>query len=184
MTTWLVSDTHFCHVNVIKYEFTRQHFTTVDEMNEAIIKEWNQTVSPTDEVIHLGDFILGADLDKANNIINQLNFKKLTLVIGNHDTNNKIENVYAKNPKIFLAPIIQDEEFILTHYPIHPNLLEECSLRSNDVNERYNIHGHIHNGSVDDTRYLNINWDNMDNGKHFIRLDEAKEFLRNINKFF
>ena len=178
MTIWLVSDTHFCHENLIKYVPTRQHFVSVEEMNETIISEWNQSVSPTDEVIHLGDFILGSDLEKASEIINRLNFKRLTLIVGNHDTNNKIENVYAKNEKIFVVPMIQDEEFILTHYPVHPNLLEEHSLRSNGINERFNIHGHIHNGKINDKRYLNLNWDALEQGKHFVRLNDAKEFLR------
>lgn len=178
MKTWLVSDTHFNHHNILKFMSTRQKFSSKEEMNESIINEWNSIVAREDEVIHLGDFILGCDLGVAEEILNKLNFSHLTLIVGNHDTNNKIKYLYSTYDKISVVPMLQKDEFILTHYPIHPDLLEEYCIRSNGVNERYNIHGHIHDRQLNDKRYLNINWDVMSEDNHFIELEEAMNQLK------
>lgn len=178
MKTWLVSDTHFCHENIIKFMDTRNMFISVEEMNKAIISEWNATVSNQDEVIHLGDFIFGKDLEKGQEIIDNLQFKKLTLVVGNHDTPYKIKNLYSKNESISIASLITNNEFIFTHYPINSELLEETCYRSNGINERYNIHGHVHDRHLQDKRYLNINWDVMPEDNHFIELEEAMNQLK------
>ena len=54
---WVTSDTHFNHANIIKY--CNRPFSSVEEMNETIIANWNKVVSEDDMVYHLGDFALG-----------------------------------------------------------------------------------------------------------------------------
>ena len=48
------SDHHFFHANVIRY--CNRPFGSVQEMNEALILNWNKTVTNDDIVYHLGDF--------------------------------------------------------------------------------------------------------------------------------
>ena len=57
---WVTSDTHFNHANIIKY--CNRPFSSVEEMNETIIANWNKVVSQGDTVYHLGDFALGDKL--------------------------------------------------------------------------------------------------------------------------
>ena len=57
MNTWLISDTHFDHANIIKY--CNRPFKDVDEMNNTIWQNWNSVVDADDIVYHLGDFALG-----------------------------------------------------------------------------------------------------------------------------
>ena len=54
--TFLTADHHFGHANVIR--FCSRPFSNANEMDEAMIANWNATVARGDTVIHLGDFTL------------------------------------------------------------------------------------------------------------------------------
>ena len=77
---YFTSDTHFGHANIIKY--CDRPFATVEEMNEALVKNWNSRVSPSDTVYHLGDFAMGG---KDNLNIRSRLQGKIVLIRGNHD---------------------------------------------------------------------------------------------------
>jgi calcineurin-like phosphoesterase family protein len=82
---FFTSDTHFYHKNIIKY--SNRPFADVYEMNEALIYNWNKTVSKNDTVYHLGDFVYGrmATERDVRKIFNELNGYKC-LIVGNHDS--------------------------------------------------------------------------------------------------
>jgi len=71
---WLTGDQHFWHTNVIKY--CNRPFSSVDEMDEALIDAWNKYVKHDDTVYHLGDFTLG------NRLIAEKYFRRLNGNIG------------------------------------------------------------------------------------------------------
>ena len=85
-SVFLVSDTHFGHSGVCR--FTRNDGVTklrpwdnADEMDEAMVKAWNERVRPTDKVYHLGDVVINR---RALSIMHRLNGDKV-LIRGNHD---------------------------------------------------------------------------------------------------
>jgi len=78
---FFTSDTHFNHSNIIS--FCNRPFRDAVEMNETLIRNWNNVVSPDDIVFHLGDFASGGK-EAWINILDQLN-GHIYLVIGNHD---------------------------------------------------------------------------------------------------
>lgn len=86
---FIVSDTHFSHKNILKYEPVRLSvLDTVNSDNDIanvdikFIELWNSVVSPKDHVLHLGDFVFGNSLNFNN--ISKLN-GVIHLVPGNHD---------------------------------------------------------------------------------------------------
>ena len=78
---WFTSDTHFNHKNIIKY--CNRPFSSVEEMNDTMISNWNQLVKPEDTIFHLGDFAFGRS-ESIKSILSSLNGRKI-LVLGNHD---------------------------------------------------------------------------------------------------
>lgn len=107
-------------------------------MDESIIQRWNSVVGPNDIVYHLGDFFLG-DLTEGINIVHRLN-GKIRLIIGNHDTQNRLEelNRLSNIGDIQFGYRIKEgkKTFLLSHYP---------QLTGNyDNSKTYSIHGHTH----------------------------------------
>jgi calcineurin-like phosphoesterase family protein len=78
---FFTSDTHFGHANIIKY--CSRPFSNYEEMDSAIIKNWNNVVGDTDVVFHLGDLALGPS-ERWDHILKSLNGYKI-FVVGNHD---------------------------------------------------------------------------------------------------
>ena len=84
-TTFLIADTHFGHKGVC--HFLREDgnklrpWNTPEEMDEELIKRWNDTVGPNDKVYHLGDVVMNR---KALPTLHRLNGDKI-LIKGNHD---------------------------------------------------------------------------------------------------
>ena len=81
MKTFVTSDTHFNHANIIG--FAERPFKNVDHMNTELVLRWNKVVGKDDVVFHLGDFGMGTPQDLMN-IVCRLN-GRLVLVTGNHD---------------------------------------------------------------------------------------------------
>lgn len=77
---FFTSDLHLNHANVIKY--CNRPFSSVEEMNEMLIKNWNEVVGPDDIVYCLGDFTMASK--PVADFTNRLNGTKY-LVPGNHD---------------------------------------------------------------------------------------------------
>jgi calcineurin-like phosphoesterase family protein len=78
---FFTSDTHFGHKNIIRY--CDRPFKDFEEMDEAIVENWNHVVGDTDVVYHLGDLALGPS-DRWHDILTSLNGYKI-FVVGNHD---------------------------------------------------------------------------------------------------
>ena len=86
---WFTSDNHFFHKKMTAI----RGFASPEEMNEALIANWNRVVKPTDTVYNLGDFSF-TNLAKTKEIKQRLNGVQ-TLILGNHD-----EVLYKKRKEL------------------------------------------------------------------------------------
>ncbi len=82
MSRWFTADPHFGHRKIIEY--CDRPFGDVDEMNEALVANWNAVVGDSDEVWVLGDVALGVPADMLAAHVERLRGVKI-LVPGNHD---------------------------------------------------------------------------------------------------
>ena len=136
-SVFLTSDTHFGHAGVCR--FTHQEtgkkirpWTDPQEMDEEMVKRWNETVKPNDKVYHLGDVVINR---KALSILHRLNGDKV-LIKGNHDIF-KLEDYLPHFRDIRGYHVMNN--MVLSHIPVH-----------SDSKGRFaaNIHGHLHTNRV------------------------------------
>ena len=136
-SVFLVSDTHFGHMGVCR--FTRNDgvtklrpYDSPEEMDEAMVRAWNERVKPTDKVYHLGDVVINR---KSLKTLARLNGDKV-LIRGNHDIFRDDEyRVYFRELRAYHVM----NGLILSHIPVH-----EASLGRFGCN----IHGHLHANRV------------------------------------
>lgn len=85
---YFTADHHFGHANILKYEDENRRnahggrFSSIEEMDEFLVDQWNATIAPGDLVYCLGDFSYKQTTMEA--ILPCLNGTKI-LVVGNHD---------------------------------------------------------------------------------------------------
>jgi len=143
MRIFIISDTHFHHKNIIKY--ANRPFRTIEEMDEEMIKRWNNKIGKDDLVIHLGDFALG-NKEEIINLKKRLN-GNILLLRGNHD-----HKAIREAGFLIIKGNLEIDNIIFSHNP----------LKRNDVPKGFiNVHGHVHdkesligiNVSVEKTNY-------------------------------
>lgn len=138
---WFTADTHFCHDNIVR--FSGRPFANGAEMNEEIIRRWNETVPEDGIVFHLGDFCLGGSKDW-NDIMYRLH-GKIYLILGNHDMKNIKQGFMGRFELVTQQMTIRvgGQSIILNHNPF---LAYGGSYR--DV---WQLFGHVHSGPLSNT---------------------------------
>lgn len=139
-TTWFSSDHHFGHARIIEY--CKRPFSSVWEMDEALIHNHNKVVAPEDDVFFLGDFTFYKDPGQISEIVRRLNGRK-TLILGNHDDEEKHlmdvkgwSAVYYRQVEIpFLGSKLP---WTLNHFPM-------LSWNKSHLGA-FHLHGHTHGG--------------------------------------
>lgn len=139
--TFFISDTHFWHENALGFE--GRDFSSVEEMNETIINNWNSRVKGNDTVYIMGDMFYRAKPEDVEAVLLRLKGKK-RLVRGNHD-GSWIDKIDWKQYFVSIDYMLEVDDgqraLTLCHYPL---LTWKHQLRS------YMIHGHLHVDTSDD----------------------------------
>lgn len=134
--TYLVSDTHWGHAGVCRFlnadGSKLRPWDNFEEMDEAMVKAWNETVKPEDKVYHLGDVVINR---RAFKTLGRLNGRKV-LIKGNHDIFH-LEEYLEYFDDIRAYHVMNG--MILSHIPIHVESMGRFSC---------NVHGHLHSNRV------------------------------------
>ena len=136
---FFTADLHFGHENVIRH--CNRPFTSANEMDAALIRNWNATVEPSDEIYILGDFTMRPALE-AHKYLAQLNGRKY-FIRGNHDRFLKGFAPYMSDfewVKDYHVLHIEKRRLVLFHFPI----LEWDQF----YRGAYHLYGHVHNSQT------------------------------------
>lgn len=154
LDTWIVSDTHFGHDNIVRY------CNRPTNHEQIIVQNWNSVVADAEDVLHLGDLIFNSN--RGSVYARQLKGRKF-LLKGNHDKGSAAwfqDRGFTKllGNKIFWP--YGKKRVLFSHEP-----------DASDIPWDINIHGHIHNNGyhgniptdLDLTRdYRNVSVEVMD----------------------
>lgn len=137
MKTYVTSDIHFGHANVMKFCPDARPFKDVTDMDESIIRIWNSTITTDDTVYILGD-VAFCSVDKATSIISRLNGQKI-LIKGNHDSK------LVKNPE-FCSQFKEIIDYKRISYDGHTIVMLHYPMWEWDQMHRgvIHLHGHLH----------------------------------------
>lgn len=148
---YITSDIHYGHKNIcrgvtnwrtpegeVPINSTRD-FSTIEQMNSAIVDRINSKVGQEDTLIMLGDIAFGG-FENIGNFLDRLVCKNIYLILGNHDHHIKNDRGYIKERFIAVKDYaelnIDGVNFVLCHYP----LASWHGLNKGVVH----LHGHVH----------------------------------------
>jgi calcineurin-like phosphoesterase family protein len=156
MTTFFTSDIHFGHSRIIQY--CNRPFATVEEMDEAIISNWNETVQQYDHIYILGD-VSFSNAERTNSILQRLNGIKI-LIYGNHD------KVVRNNPEV-RSHFVETHELLERDFKVEGQKaikIVMCHYAMKVWNKSHHgslhLFGHSHGSMPDDgSRSLDVGMD-------------------------
>jgi len=141
---FFISDLHLGHKAILQFAPSRGG-TSVEEHDEWLMEQWNHVVQKRDVVWVLGDV---AFTKEALPILRYMKGQK-HLILGNHDRYPLDE--YLKYFAVIRPGLWRYKRMWLSHCPIHPAELRGLP----------NVHGHVHNATLDDPRYFNACVENV-----------------------
>lgn len=174
---WFVSDLHFSHSRVIEY--CSRPYDSVEEMNAALIENYNSCVAEDDTVYNLGDMFMGKG-DNIKEVCNKLNGRML-LIQGNHDYKKRVEKI-VEATQCYVAEVWTErcdvDNLVLTMIHDPEEVDWECLEKiSNTSGQDYIVlYGHVHDNApkemekvaphvykfhvgVDTNDYKPVSWD-------------------------
>jgi len=154
--TWFISDIHFGHENILKFETGYHNFASIEEHDKTIVANWFSLVDQDDTVFFLGDISMPRiKLSYIKELMKDLP-GKIVWIWGNHDSH--IDETWQKELRS-VANIIEftnyKEIFIKckgpTGYPYGYDFLRKIVLFHYPIAEHngvyhdtYHAYGHVH----------------------------------------
>jgi len=135
---FIISDLHLGHRPIIEGAARPYYPGDSKKMDAVLIRNWNNTVKPSDTVWYLGDLTYNLNFDTCSDYLSQLN-GEIIFVRGNHDVcmQDCPENIVAS----YLG-----REYFLVHDPKYRQ----------DNYSGWMIHGHVHNSRMADYPFIDF----------------------------
>lgn len=176
MKTYISSDFHLKHENILKYNPEFRQYSDTEEMSKAILGSVNSVCTEEDRLILAGD--IGWKQWKLLEFLPQVKAGEIILVSGNHDlyhpSNKKYEKaineIYEKCPNV--TAIVTEMEVkigvfdvLISHFPFSKDQNEQYHKwrPKKNANTHFLLHGHSHSSPEKrldkENDSLDIGWD-------------------------
>ena len=146
------SDTHFGHkcLNWERPLWKARGYSSIEEHDEQLILNWNNTSTPNTTFFHLGDFMFGMDtIQRFKDLMKRLIFQTLYIMPGNHcsgwkqNFEEQVRNVWDvdSTKRVVFIPnyvecYVNKQPIVLSHYPL-------ASFNGQGKGS-WMLHGHCH----------------------------------------
>jgi calcineurin-like phosphoesterase family protein len=153
LAQWFLSDTHFGHFNILDYD--GRPFSSVREMEDALVANIHSSIAADDQVYFLGDFSFNMKPAEVERIVERVTAKgRWYFVRGNHDHKRtvKVLKRYAEDEAVhdLLEVSPNGQLIVLCHYPLiqwnkshygawHLHGHDHRTLHYGDGTARYNV---------------------------------------------
>jgi len=150
-STFIISDTHFSHKNIVKYSYRPGFDHKYDNHdyeyhNVLMVSNWFKAVGKNDKVLHLGDVAFNKRTTEAEMYLQDLPGEKY-LILGNHDKAPR--EWYESMGFTIIEPFhfeYDGHKVWFDHYPKERLMPKELS-----------VYGHVHNNPHNSTfSHLNV----------------------------
>ena len=161
---FFTADLHLGHRNIIQY--CNRPYSSVDEMDESLISNWNSKVEKNDHIYIVGDFTMGSN---ATTYLRRLNGRK-HLVRGNHDNEPKLDHGWTSIHDLRTVKV-GSQPIVLCHYALR--VWDKSHYGS------YHCYGHSHGKLPDDLDSLSLDV-GVDCHSYFpLEFEEIKNLMKN-----
>ena len=173
---FFTSDNHFWHTNILKFCRNTREGDTVEEMNEILIRNWQEQVGPEDTVYMLGDTFFCQEAE-AISIMERLPGKK-HLIYGNHDkvikNSTKLQSMF-ESVQDYKEITIDKQLIVMFHFPIYDH---NAASRGSIM-----LHGHRHGNPHNiPGRIMDVGIDTHPSGD--MKLWTLEDILHKMEKIF
>jgi calcineurin-like phosphoesterase family protein len=184
--TWISSDLHFFHKNILKFQPNRgNRWANADEMNAWIVNHINETVGPNGVFIHLGDLTFGR-YDETVELLSGIKVKEVHSILGNHDDDQHMFNMCRRLSSVgytkwwmhgerLTLKFGKNEEMVCDHFALQVWNKSHYGVM--------HVHGHTH-GSLSNEGYgrrCDVGFDSPhvtgEPANRIFRLDEVAAYL-------
>lgn len=125
------------------------------EMDEALIGNWNERVHPQDTVYHLGDVIFSRKEEKIKEILNRLN-GRICLIRGNHDS--EVLKLYPERFEwVRMIHMVEElkKRIVCCHY--------KMTVWQDSHKNSIQLFGHSHGGLSNNNKQMDVGVDANNN---------------------
>lgn len=140
---WFTADTHFDHKNIIRY--SNRPFSSIDDMNQALLDNINAAVAVNDELYHLGDFCFGV---RASYFRNAIKCKNVHIIWGNHDKDTRRQHRLFTTSAELKEIKYDGRGIVLCHYAMR--------VWNKSHHGQFHLYGHSHGSLPDDPNSLSF----------------------------
>lgn len=186
---FFTSDTHYGHHNIcsattqwVPANRNTRQFNSLDEMNDILVNNINETVGENDILIHMGDWSFGG-FDNIQRFRNRITCKNIHLVLGNHDhhiakNTNGVTELFKSVQHYLVLNVrrlieggrVEKFNFVCMHFPIASWINMNAGF--------IHLHGHVHlppHQRIADGKAMDVGVDG--NGLYPISMDEVLSIM-------